>query len=80
MENKLDHHAIAAMFGITTRTLRTWVKNGEILEPRRMGRTQTWFKDEVEAWVRQRPTQIRTAGQSASSKPVVRRGRPRKPV
>ena len=80
MENKLDQHAMASLFGITTRTLRTWVKNEEMLEPKRIGRTQIWFKEEVEAWLKQRSSGARKPSTPASSKPLARRGRPRLPV
>jgi excisionase family DNA binding protein len=80
VEGTLDQHAIAALLAVTTRTLRTWIQNGEMLEPRRIGRTQIWFKEEVEAWLKQRPSDAGKPSKSASAKPIVRRGRPRLPV
>jgi len=79
VENKLDQHAMAAEFGVTTRTLRTWVKTGEVLEPHRIGRKQFWLRDELDAWLRDRSSQNRKPAK-VSSKPIVRRGRPRQPI
>lgn len=79
MEYKLDQHAIAASFGVTTRTLRNWVKTGELLKPHRIGRKQFWLKEELDAWLRDRSSQ-HSKPAAPASKSIVRRGRPRQPV
>jgi hypothetical protein len=79
VEEKLDQHALAAFFGVTTRTLRNWIKGGELLEPIRIGRKQFWFKSKFEAWLRDSPGHA-PRGAKVPSKPIVRKGRPRQPV
>nr|PZN81308.1 MAG: hypothetical protein DIU57_13660 [Pseudomonadota bacterium] len=79
MESTLDQHALAARFGVTTRTLRTWIRNGELPPPHRIGRKQFWFEDEIQAWLRSRPTR-QDYRRAAHPYAGVRRGRPRYPT
>jgi predicted DNA-binding transcriptional regulator AlpA len=81
MKDLLDHHAVAALFSVTTRTLRAWVSTKQVPTPIVMGRRRFWLKSTLEEWLANRaatatnPERERNTARSSS-----RRGRPRLPA
>ena len=81
MDDLIDHHAVAQYLHVTTRTLRTWVKDGRVPRPVAIGRKQFWIRPVLEAWLKER-AQAGCAPQRAESsqRTHARRGRPRLPA
>jgi predicted DNA-binding transcriptional regulator AlpA len=81
MDDKIDQHDVAKYLGVSTRTVRTLIKRGELPPPIRIGRKQFWLQDKFTRWLHDGGTvsvQMRPARNLM--KPVVRRGRPRLPA
>ncbi len=80
MDELIDHNEVAKVLGVTTRTLRTWLKDGQVPGPIRIGRKQFWVKSVFDAWLKDRAQS--SCGKPLRETPVVpraRRGRPRLP-
>jgi len=45
VDDKIDQHDVARYLGVSTRTVRTLIKRGELPPPIRIGRKQFWLKD-----------------------------------
>jgi excisionase family DNA binding protein len=81
VEEKIDQHELAEFLGVSTRTVRTLIKRGELPPPIRIGRKQFWLEDKFMRWLHDggtasdpmRPDQDRT-------NVFARRGRPRLPA
>jgi len=81
MDELVDHHAVAQHLRVTTRTLRTWIKDGKIPRPVAIGRKQFWVKPVLDAWLRERAQSgCEQQPRKASDVSRVRRGRPRLPA
>lgn len=81
MDELIDHHTVAKILGVTTRTLRTWIKGSQIPAPVRLGRKQFWVKPVLEAWLKDRAEKgCDQQPQSARNVPKAARGRPRLPA
>lgn len=81
MDETIDHHSVAQYLHVTTRTLRTWIKDGRILRPIAIGRKRFWVKPVLEAWLRERGRVSHDQRAIESSKRTrARRGRPRLPA
>jgi predicted DNA-binding transcriptional regulator AlpA len=75
MDNFLDADSVAKIFGVSTRTLRTWVKKRTFLAPIKLGRKPLWLPTQLDDWTA-KDAPRREAPQT--SQPAVgRRGRPR---
>jgi predicted DNA-binding transcriptional regulator AlpA len=81
MDELIDHHAVAQYLRVTTRTLRTWIRNGQVPKPIAIGRKQFWVKPVLDAWLSER------AQRGCEQQPIkpsnvsrARRGRPRLPA
>lgn len=76
----IDQHEVAKLLGVTTRTLRTWIKTGQVPRPIRIGRKQFWVKSVLDAWLKDRAqSNCDRPSKDAPDVPRVRRGRPRLP-
>jgi predicted DNA-binding transcriptional regulator AlpA len=51
MDDKIDQHDVAKYLGVSTRTVRTLIKRGELPPPIRIGRKQFWLKDKFMCWL-----------------------------
>jgi predicted DNA-binding transcriptional regulator AlpA len=81
VDDKIDQHGIAEYLGVSTRTVRTLIKRGEVPPPIRIGQKQIWLKDEFTRWLHDggaASIQVRSARNVANS--IIRRGRPRLPA
>jgi excisionase family DNA binding protein len=78
MELLLNQHDVAKYFGVTDRTLRTWIQIGELPSPIVLGRKQYWLQTELQAWLLQRAGNTRAT--PPSWRTSTRRGRPRLPA
>lgn len=76
MDDLLDPDAVAKLFGVTTRTIRTWIHDGELLAPIELGRRQYWLKSQLVAWLASRSPGPLPPPPTTPSAPT-RRGRPR---
>jgi transposase len=76
MENLLDADSVAKIFGVSTRTLRTWVnKKRTFLAPITSGRKPLWSPTQLADWIaRDAP---RRDGPQMTQPALGRRGRPR---
>jgi predicted DNA-binding transcriptional regulator AlpA len=76
MDNFLDADSVAKIFGVSTRTLRTWVKKRAFLAPIKLGRKPLWLTTQLNDWTAKDAP--RRDGEQ-KSQPAVwsRRGRPR---
>jgi len=80
MDELIDHHAVAQHLRVTTRTLRTWIRNEVVPKPITIGRKQFWVKPVLDAWLRERAQSgCEQQPRNASNAPRPRRGRPRLP-
>lgn len=80
MDELLDHHAVAQFLRVTTRTLRTWIQNGQLPKPIAIGRKQFWVRPVLDAWLKERAQSgCEQLLRKASDVSRVRRGRPRLP-
>lgn len=81
MDELIDHHAVAQYLRVTTRTLRTWIRNAQIPEPIVIGRKQFWVKSVLDAWMKKRAENgCEQQPSRASNVSRARRGRPRLPA
>ena len=81
MDELIDHNEVAKVLGVTTRTLRTWIKNAQIPGPIRIGRKQFWVKSVFDAWLKDRAqSNWDPPSKDAPEVPRARRGRPRLPA
>lgn len=81
VDELIDHNKVAKHLGVTTRTLRTWIKNGQIPGPIRIGRKQFWVKSVLDAWLKDRAQgNCDQSSKDAPDVPRARRGRPRLPA
>lgn len=81
MDELIDHHAVAQYLRVTTRTLRTWIRNAQIPKPIVIGRKQLWVKPVLDAWLKERAQcgcEQQPRKESDGSR--IRRGRPRLPA
>jgi predicted DNA-binding transcriptional regulator AlpA len=81
VEEKIDQHELAEYLGVSTRTVRTLIKRGELPPPIRIGRKQFWLKDKLTRWLHDggaASVRMRSARNVANA--IVRRGRPRLPA
>ena len=81
MDELIDHNEVAKVLGVTTRTLRTWVRKGQVPGPIRIGRKQFWVKSVFDAWLKDRAqSSCDQPSRKAPDVPRARRGRPRLPA
>ena len=81
MDEKIDQHDVAKYLGVSTRTVRTLIKRGDLPPPIRIGRKQFWLKDKFTRWLHDGGTaSVRLRPSSSPAKVVIRRGRPRLPI
>lgn len=81
MDELIDHHTVAKNLGVTTRTLRTWIRDGQIPAPVRIGRKQIWVKPVLETWLKDRAKKgCDQQLQRTRNVPKAARGRPRLPA
>jgi predicted DNA-binding transcriptional regulator AlpA len=52
VDDKIDQHDVAEYLGVSTKTVRTLIKRGELPLPIRIGRNQFWLKDKFTRWLR----------------------------
>jgi len=56
VDDKIDQHDVARYLGVSTRTVRTLIKRGELPPPIRIGRKQFWLKDKfMRCWTMAEP-------------------------
>jgi transposase len=72
--------AVAKYFGVTTRTIRNWVRAHALLPPLVMGRRKYWLRTALQAWLAGRGQQKTSFPVIAPKTPVRRVGRPRLPT
>jgi len=81
VDELIDHNEVAKLLGVTTRTLRTWIKGGQVPGPIRIGRKQFWVKSVFDAWLKGRAqSSCDQPSRKAPDVPPARRGRPRLPA
>jgi excisionase family DNA binding protein len=81
VEGKIDQHELAEYLGVSTRTIRTLIKRGELPPPIRIGRKQFWLRDKFMCWLNDGGTaSVRPRAAPNTEKTVIRLGRPRLPV
>jgi excisionase family DNA binding protein len=81
MDEKIDQHDVAEYLGVTTRTVRTLIRRGELPPPIRIGRKQFWLKDKFMCWLNDGGTESVWPRLAPNpEKTVVRLGRPRLPI
>jgi predicted DNA-binding transcriptional regulator AlpA len=51
VEEMIDQHDVAEYLGVSTRTVRTFIKRGALPPPIRIGRKQFWLKDKFTRWL-----------------------------
>jgi excisionase family DNA binding protein len=51
VEEQIDQHELAEYLGVSTRTVRTLIKRGELPPPIRIGRKQIWLKGKFMRWL-----------------------------
>jgi excisionase family DNA binding protein len=81
VEEQIDQHELAEYLGVSTRTVRTLIKRGELPPPIRIGRKRFWLKDKFISWLEDGSAvsvQMRSTRNVANV--IVRRGRPRLPA
>lgn len=81
MEKQIDQHELAEYLGVSTRTVRTLIKRGELPPPIRIGRKQIWLRDKFTRWLEggggTAPNRLRSVSESQRPAGL---GRPRLPT
>jgi excisionase family DNA binding protein len=80
VEAMLDQNALAKYLRVSTRTLRTWVQQGLMLKPIRIGRRSYWPESKVQRWLEERAEAPAEAPPPLLRPALRRRGRPRLPA
>jgi excisionase family DNA binding protein len=81
VDEKIDQHDVAKFLGVSTRTVRTLIKRGELPPPIRIGRKQFWLKGEFTRWLHDGGTASDPMRSDQDGANVfARRGRPRLPA
>ncbi len=73
----LSPAAIAEYFGVSTRTIRNWVKDHVLLPPIGIRRKKYWLRAALTAWLADRAQQTVPFRNTAPKAPARRVGRPR---
>jgi hypothetical protein len=79
-DDVLDQSAIADYFGVSTRTIRNWVRKSWLLPPVVIGRRRYWPRTVFSAWLNDRAQQPLPFRAVAPEPSVRRLGRPRQPT
>ena len=58
----LDETVLAAVFNVSPRTLRRWVKRGDLPTPAAFGGKKIWMAGKILAFIEQRISQAEAAG------------------